>query len=216
MLGGRWAFHGCDLRCGHGSALRTEADARVALSGCRLGGEGKLGRVHLVEEYGTIQLAGLRKRACYGVHASAASRVALTGCRLVSCSEAGVFLRDRAEVTLRDSALADVGRSFLAGVGGGARLECSGTSVSGRALWTDADRPDVYVWPGSERDGGAGGGAEEADGEAGAAAAGACSFSYTPDDQELMAEWESMRMTQVEVPADDQRVAALGGIEGGE
>ena len=78
--GGVWNLERLRLRCSHAAALFACGDAKVRLVDCILGGEGEneLGKHVELSAYGSVQVHGLAKRACYGM-----------------------VVRDRAEVVVR-------------------------------------------------------------------------------------------------------------------
>tara|TARA_B100000524_G_scaffold344995_1_gene243023 strand:+ start:471 stop:1217 length:747 start_codon:yes stop_codon:yes gene_type:complete len=69
MVGGRWALRGLRLRCSHGASIHLSGHAHAHLDECVLGGEGhdEIGKhMVLLSAYGSVQVQGTSKRACYG------------------------------------------------------------------------------------------------------------------------------------------------------
>uniref|UniRef100_A0A7S4BBI1 Uncharacterized protein n=1 Tax=Chrysotila carterae TaxID=13221 RepID=A0A7S4BBI1_CHRCT len=91
VLGGKWRFSNCRLRCSHASALHVSCDAQVELVECTLGGESahEMGShvVHL-SAYGSVQVAGLAKRACFALVAKQKAVVAARRSDLSQCARA--------------------------------------------------------------------------------------------------------------------------------
>ena len=146
--GGRWEFTGCRLRCAHAAALALSADAHATVTDCVLGGEDEAeSGAHYVRlsAYGSVQVQGLQKRACYGVVLKGAACADLERCVLRECSEAAVLVGGRARALLRDCTVAKCAAAFMAGSGRGRALECRGCELRARRLWADADRPRLAI-----------------------------------------------------------------------
>uniref|UniRef100_A0A7S4EYF9 Right handed beta helix domain-containing protein n=1 Tax=Chrysotila carterae TaxID=13221 RepID=A0A7S4EYF9_CHRCT len=146
VLGGKWRFSNCRLRCSHASALHVSCDAQVELVECTLGGESahEMGShvVHL-SAYGSVQVAGLAKRACFALVAKQKAVVAARRSDLSQCSEAALLIGGRARALLEDCTISGAEAAFMSGVGRGRALELRTCSVRARRLWADADRPRV-------------------------------------------------------------------------
>ena len=146
--GGRWEFAGCRLRCAHAAALALSADAHATVTDCVLGGEDEAeSGAHYVRlsAYGSVQVQGLQKRACYGVVLKGAACADLERCVLRECSEAAVLVGGRTRALLRDCTVAKCAAAFMAGSGRGRALECRGCELRARRLWADADRPRLAI-----------------------------------------------------------------------
>mmetsp|Transcript_476 Transcript_476/g.998 ORF Transcript_476/g.998 Transcript_476/m.998 type:complete len:322 (+) Transcript_476:265-1230(+) len=147
---GQWTIVSCFLLCGHASAIRAEQRSQVCVTGCRLGGEGKLGHA-VATEYelprtwidtmGSVQEYGLRKNSCYGLFVRDEASVRADQCEIAFCSEAAIFLRDRGTCGMTECHLNNTDTAFTAGVGCGKSLDVRGCRVQCKRLWYDGDRP---------------------------------------------------------------------------
>ena len=150
--GGAWQLSRLRLRCSHGAALLACGDARIRIDDCVLGGEGahELGAHVELSAYGSVQVHGLAKRACYGFVLRDESSVIAQVCVLRQCSEAAVLVAHRGRAQLFGCVITECpAAAFMSGQGRGRLLELSGCSLEGisqRRLWADADRPRAYIW----------------------------------------------------------------------
>jgi hypothetical protein len=149
---GTWHVTNCFLMCGHASALKATARAVTHMRRCRIGGEGEIGEA-VAQEYdlprtwvdtaGSVQEYGLRKHSCYGVFVKDDARVSVRDSELSYCSESAVFLRDRGQVQLSRCVLRANAVAFTAGTGCGQTLEVAEDCILKEVyrLWYDEDRP---------------------------------------------------------------------------
>ena len=150
--GGRYELTRLRLRCSHGSALLADGASRVTLEDCVLGGESEheIGRNVMISAYGSLQLQGGAKRACYGLVVREEASVLARTCALRECSEAAVLLAHRGRIQLWGCGLSGCpAAAFMAGQGRGRLLELVGCTLEGiarRRLWADEDRPRAFVW----------------------------------------------------------------------
>uniref|UniRef100_A0A6U4U8D6 Right handed beta helix domain-containing protein n=1 Tax=Hemiselmis andersenii TaxID=464988 RepID=A0A6U4U8D6_HEMAN len=147
---GVWTIEGSFLLSGHAAAVRAEGSSVVRVTGCRLGGEGKLGHA-VATEYdlprtwidtmGSVQEYGLRKNSCYGLFVKDEAAVFCTSSEIAYCSESAVFVRDNATCCIEESQLRSTDIAFTAGLGFGRSLAVKGCTVLCKRLWYDEDRP---------------------------------------------------------------------------
>ena len=147
--GGTWTLNRLRLRCAHGAAVLACNQARVALTDCVLGGEGddEMGKHVMLSAYGSVQVQGLAKRACYAMV-------------LGSCHCRGVALRDAPMLRGGPAHRASLARAALrlphprlhSGIHrrAGSRPCARACTLHRRPqrckLWADADRPRAFVW----------------------------------------------------------------------
>lgn len=148
---GHWELQRLRLRCCHASALHVSGAARVELRECVMGGDQvdevqEKGRVIIVSAYGSVQEAGLTKRACYGVVATEDAEVAASDTRMLGISEAALLVAMRARVWLTRCVVSATVAAMMAGSGRGRGLELSHSSFSVQRLWADADRVRGFIW----------------------------------------------------------------------
>eukprot|EP00873_Tetraselmis_striata_P033299 jgi/Tetstr1/453563/TSEL_040531.t1 len=141
--GATWQIESCHLQCGHAAAVDLRDGSNFTLRDCRLGGEEpSSSAVWYHEAYGSVQEFGMSKRACYGLRLRGDAAISVDNCQLSHCSEAAVFLADRACVALSDCLLKENSCSFISGYGGGESLQARRCLVtSTKMLWADDDRP---------------------------------------------------------------------------
>lgn len=150
--GGTYLLERLRLRCSHAAALLADGGAQVTLTDCVLGGESEheIGRHVMLSAYGSLQVQGGAKRACYGLVARDDASVTAVTSTLRECSEAALLLAHRARVQLRRCGISNCpAAAFMAGRGRGRLLELAGCTLEGiaeRRLWADADRPRAFVW----------------------------------------------------------------------
>ena len=150
--GGTYELSRLRLRCSHGAALLADGSAQATLTDCVLGGESEqeVGRHVMISAYGSLQVQGGAKRACYGVVCRDDASVLARTCSLRECSEAAALLAHRARLQLWGCHIsACPAAAFMAGQGRGRLLELTGCTLEGipeRRLWADADRPRAFVW----------------------------------------------------------------------
>jgi len=122
--GGRWELSNLWLKCCHAAAVLACGGARVTLSDCQCGGEEPLDRsVVALAAYGSLQMVGLSKRACYAIVARNRAEVSACGCELHDASEAGVLLAHEAAVQLRRCNLRHCKSAFMSGRGRALELD---------------------------------------------------------------------------------------------
>ena len=148
---GHWELQRLRLRCCHAAALHVSGAARVGLRECIMGGDQvdevhEHGRVIIVSAYGSVQEAGLTKRACYGVVATEDAKVVVNDTRLLGISEAALLVATRAHVWLTRCVVSATVAALMAGRGRGRGLELSDCSFSVQRLWADADRVPGFIW----------------------------------------------------------------------
>lgn len=148
---GHWELQRLRLRCCHASALHVSGAARVELRECVMGGDQvdevhEHGRVVIVSAYGSVQEAGLTKRACYGVVATEDSAVIASDLKLIGISEAALLVAKRARAWLTRCVFSATVAAFMAGSGRGRGLELSHCTFSVQRLWADGDRVRGFIW----------------------------------------------------------------------
>ena len=148
--GGRWELHSVRLRCSHGSALFACGVARISLTECVLGGESEseIGQHVMLSAYGSIQLHGLSKRACYAMVVRDDATAWASDCSLRQCSEAALLVAHRSHALLTRCTFSDCTTALVAGHGRGRALELRACVLeqSVPRLWFDEDRPRAFVW----------------------------------------------------------------------
>lgn len=148
--GGTWTLNRLRLRCAHGAAVLACNQARVALTDCVLGGEGddEMGKHVMLSAYGSVQVQGLAKRACYAMVLRDHATAVAWHCEMRQCSEAALLIAHRSRAQLFGCHIRDCTAAFIAGQGRGRALELAHCTVdrSARKLWADADRPRAFVW----------------------------------------------------------------------
>eukprot|EP00300_Choanocystis_sp_HF-7_P030819 c39780_g1_i1.p1 GENE.c39780_g1_i1~~c39780_g1_i1.p1 ORF type:complete len:316 (-),score=49.35 c39780_g1_i1:151-1098(-) len=145
--GGTWEIRDCKITCAHASAVRAEDSARVSISNCTLGGIGIGTTTTISLAYGAIQEYNITQNSCYGVFASGDSCVEVENSAISYCSQASVFLRDNACVSLKATSISHTASALLSGVGCGRSLRAHMAHVTcARSVWYDEDRPHSLEW----------------------------------------------------------------------
>ena len=148
--GGAWAISNVRLRCAHGAAVLAYNEARVTLDECVLGGEGEeeMGKHVMLSAYGSVQVQGLAKRACYALVLRDTATAVASHCIMQQCSEAALLVAHRSRAHLKGCHISQCAAAFISGQGRGRALELTHCTIekSAKKLWADADRPRALVW----------------------------------------------------------------------
>ena len=148
--GSAWSLDRVRLRCAHGAAVLACNDARLELNDCVLGGEGEdeMGKHVMLSAYGSVQVQGLAKRACYAMVLRDHAAAIVSHCTMRQCSEAAVLIAHRSRAILEGCHILDCTAAFIAGHGRGRALELWHCTIerTARKLWADADRPLAFEW----------------------------------------------------------------------